>query len=632
METSPEESVKNFLSLFLDDAEVERFADHNYVAQLAEEGELSWQALASVGGHASARYALPDSDPERAILRDLIQRTRTPVEALVESIAAKEGKARLDDEQARLLFHARFALGFLLLANGDSERARHILHEVAGTEVSQRGYEWRGGLSCTSDVNAVKWETAYGVSPAYVAGGNLGELAYLMIEAAACEDPEDVPTLEVLEAVPLLLDVFARACQSIDSSLEYDSPTLEWYDLFALAAEAISAYGSMVESSGDLPNDHDKQSAQYLAWQFGQLVARFCTQDRWRNRTAWLMEDWWDRLFDVIDDGSFEFLYGGKGTREAVASAISLISEYSPEHDWEKMRECWVTLWEGTYSYTDEGEPIPVSKIGPDTDLYWAMRIGFADKVLEQIATAIQPVVHDTTLTRAALEAAKTRNLVEARLLPLLEERLPPAPREIRKDVLRHMGSVQNKLPGKIVNALVKAERLYRTQVDDDDAKVWFCRAVEASLNHCFVSPLLSSIQERHLMTYDLPSSEAQGGKRPLTPRQIERLNPAQWCDVLDMSIASFDNKGLATFIAPDFKAFLNQHVGTRVKQLRSLFPAMREVWRCRGGSAHYESSEAKYEKERQELEQMRKLVLGSENSKSVIVQIMELLGKENDK
>jgi hypothetical protein len=260
------------------------------------------------------------------------------------------------------------------------------------------------------------------------------------------------------------------------------------------------------------------------------------------------------------------------------------------------------------------------------------MRIGFADKVLERPTTAIQPVALDTILTRSALEAAKTRNLVEAHLLPLLEERLPPAPREIREFVLKHMGSVRNKLPVKVVDTLTQAEMYHRSGVHCEEAKVWFCKAVEASFSHCFVVPLLSSMQERHLMKFELPFSDEQGGPRRLAPKQIERMNPAQWSDVLEMTIASFDNKGFAPLIAHDFKAFLSEHLGTRVRALRPLIAAMREVWQCRGGSAHYESSEARYEKERQDLDRMRELVLGLGNSKSVIVQIFELLGTEDTK
>ncbi|MFH1486290.1 MAG: hypothetical protein ABIH46_09485, partial [Chloroflexota bacterium] len=53
----------------------------------------------------------------------------------------------------------------------------------------------------------------------------------------------------------------------------------------------------------------------------------------------------------------------------------------------------------------------------------------------------------------------------------------------------------------------------------------------------------------------------------------------------------------------------------------------MREISRCRGGASHDKTLQTRAQNKRDELQEMRKLVLGIDRP-SVIVQIFELLGQ----
>ena len=116
MEMPPEleKNIKTALSLFMDDNEAERFMNLDYPISLIKQGQPPWQALVSVGIYAAELYAYQEMDVEKTIFQELIGQALEPVENLLESLLPKPGEESLEDERARLLFHVRFALGFLL--------------------------------------------------------------------------------------------------------------------------------------------------------------------------------------------------------------------------------------------------------------------------------------------------------------------------------------------------------------------------------------------------------------------------------------------------------------------------------------------------------------------------------------
>jgi len=155
-----EKSIKTTLSQFMGEDEAGRFMDLDYAKSHVKQVQPPWQALVSLGVHAAELYAHQDTDVEKIILQELVGQALETVDTLFQSILPKPSEKPLEGEQARLLFHTRFALGVLLLAKGDKARSKAILHDMAATKVSIRGHsyydEGLGVVKCTDDIRLVK--------------------------------------------------------------------------------------------------------------------------------------------------------------------------------------------------------------------------------------------------------------------------------------------------------------------------------------------------------------------------------------------------------------------------------------------------------------------------------------------
>lgn len=523
-----------------------------------------------------------------------------------------------------MLFHARFALGFLLLANGDKKYSKVILHERVSTELSVRGAEVRSGpriVSYTGDMATGKWQTALYLLPEYLRQEDYGEMLYLMTEAAACNSWDTV----MVSLAPAVLDRWATKCENEDASQGFDFPTLEWLDLFAEAVEILSVCQE-IDSSATLPNECKKESAQYLAWKFGKIAGTFIVPDnRWHDDP---FSNLWE-LSHAVEDGSLQFQRGQEKTYRALKAAVSLLCEYDPARDWQKIQKQYVSMWKSSYSYRG----MPLADIGPDTDLYWAMKIGFVDKMLETaeqralIQTQFEPVhiIRDIESIKNIVSTVALRQLKQQQNLEGVLQRLPPSTRDIHQHLQQQLGVVWRELPTKVVNTSVKAEKYYRSEVNDDDAKVWFHKAVEASLDCCVVKPLVNFMQKRGDKQIAICFPLPRGVERK-SSTELRKLSLWEWSDVLE-TVATACHKGLASLGTEDLKEFMQAHLGgPRLPDLRSLARSLRMVQQYRKGSAHYQEAVSRYDKEKWELEQMRNLVLGIDRP-SIITQIFRLLG-----
>ena len=383
MEMSPEleKSIKTTLSLFMDEPEAERFMDLDYATSLVKQRQLQqppWQPLVSLGVHAAELYAHQDTNVEKTILQELVSQALEPVDTLFQSILPKPSEKLLECEQARLLFHTRFALGFLLLAKGDKARSKAILHDMASTRISVRGKTYYsediGILSCTNDIRQGKLEAAFGLLPEYGEQKNFDDILYLMTEAVACAPWATY----ILHIVPFLID----GCVAEYEKADYDGPGLEWLWLFVEVGELLSLYEEY-DSSGSVPNECKVESAQYMAWSIGQIAGRFAA--RWHDDPFGQFQD----FESAIGEKEYQSERGEEKTHEALMATLALLREYHPNRDWQKMRDECLSIWRLSYSYSG----MPLSEIGPCDDLYWAMRIGFADKFLKP-EEAKTPAVH----------------------------------------------------------------------------------------------------------------------------------------------------------------------------------------------------------------------------------------------
>jgi hypothetical protein len=128
--------------------------------------------------------------------------------------------------------------------------------------------------------------------------------------------------------------------------LEYDSPDLDWINLFHMLAGFVEIL-PMAEPSSELPNEIGKWSSQYFAWKFGQIASRFAFSDkRWREKPLdklWVFKDYiYDR--DQYDEDQAHELWS------VLMVVASLLVGSRPGPVWEELREGYVRMWNVSFS------------------------------------------------------------------------------------------------------------------------------------------------------------------------------------------------------------------------------------------------------------------------------------------
>ncbi|MEE8470342.1 MAG: hypothetical protein V3S51_03335, partial [Dehalococcoidia bacterium] len=153
------------------------------------------------------------------------------------------------------------------------------------------------------------------------------------------------------------------------------------------------------------------------------------------------------------------------------------------------VRTHYVDMWRESLMYHGTS----LEELTPASDLYWAVRIGFADKILEAVGETQPQRPNAMDVVDSIKDIVSTiaiRQLKEQRTIDDVLQRLPPTEQEIGHQLEQRIGPIWGRLPSKVVNCLVKAEKYYRSGVNEDDAIVWFHKAIEACLSFYFVEPL----------------------------------------------------------------------------------------------------------------------------------------------
>lgn len=97
MEISPQgkDAIKSALCQFMSEDEAERFIDLEYALDVIKQGQLCWQAPASIGIHAEELYLSAQDDSDSAALPNLIGLSLEPLEALLQFLLARPDEETL---------------------------------------------------------------------------------------------------------------------------------------------------------------------------------------------------------------------------------------------------------------------------------------------------------------------------------------------------------------------------------------------------------------------------------------------------------------------------------------------------------------------------------------------------------
>jgi hypothetical protein len=103
----------------------------------------------------------------------------------------------------------------------------------------------------------------------------------------------------------------------------------------------------------------------------------------------------------------------------------------------------------------------------------------------------------------------------------------------------------------------------------------------------------------------------------------LRKLSLAQWAFALE-KVAEPVNKGLASLATDDLREFMGGTIGSvPSSELKSLADKFKTIQWRRGGSAHYQEADSRYEND---LEGVRNLVLGIGTIPSLITKIFDVL------
>ena len=503
---------------------------------------------------------------------DLASSALEALESRYNSLSAEVTGHVLTDQQTHLLFHIRFALGILLLLKGDEERAARILREMAATKTGKRGPTWSSEGLGQLDVGETKAFAAIVLQDFYTKRGDYGLALYLLNEAVASRGLEYLSE-SLLTIISKLLDSFAEKC-------EKGNDFGVWVDLFDRVAAFTEICGE-ADVSGELPSDCKVASPQFLAWKFGQLVARFAIRNRSSlDDSKKIIPDGYQD-YETNENSIFGIKYGGYGDDWLNGTVVaSLLLEYNEHQNWQILRQQYISMWEALPRY----QWLSLCEAGTQTDLYWGMRIGFADRMLSnaEFLSVIQGQTEPSTVGRD-IQMTKDIALITVRqvqqqidsdktieLLQKLIERQLPTQQDIKYRLQQRLNSVWNRLPATVVNNLVEAEKRYKTGVNTDEAKGWFHKAVEASLQYCFVEPLVIFIQKEGNKPIAIPFPPPRGveHKHSVTLRKLSLWEWAFVYKVLSVPVG----KGQASRGAEDIRRFMKVNFGELP------LPAIREL------------------------------------------------------
>ena len=96
--------------------------------------------------------------------------------------------------------------------------------------------------------------------------------------------------------------------EGTDKDSGVDNPDLGWLNLFATTADLLSNT-TEIDSSAAIPSNCKKESAQYIAWLYGQMAGNFTRIDnRWHDDPFLHFREFADTA--LLKDDAFEWAYG----------------------------------------------------------------------------------------------------------------------------------------------------------------------------------------------------------------------------------------------------------------------------------------------------------------------------------
>ena len=370
----------------------------------------------------------------------------------------------------------------------------------------------------------------------------------------------------------------------------------------------LDGAGDVDEEERDHVGECPTATRQFWAWYYGNALGRLLVA-RPSLRTS---------LLDEIEAGEWDNCWHVAG----------VLFETAP-HSWDEYRERALKFYNASdIEYPQQG-PRPWNAVQPphlsaQSDLYWAMRIGFADAhavnaedrkgSLAGITDALERIETITSGTarhvlRAERNIDNLMDTVNDRVIPnheywygLLREELP--------DFI-------SGLPRPTVDHLIDAYR-HRSAMEWDYCKVSLCKSVESLFVRILV-PGITALPESSNLTIALPRGKRAPRKR--SSEEWHNISMSGWAQILRTATDGGINAPLRAFLP---HAFPDIDLDSAI----NLHAALENITQLRGGAAH-DSITADGRKVR-DAEELWDLVMGA-GSGGFLAQFCSALGLAKD-
>ena len=372
--------------------------------------------------------------------------------------------------------------------------------------------------------------------------------------------------------------------------------------------EWLDGAGEVDEEERDHIGECPTATRQFWAWYYGNALGRLLVA-RPSLRAS---------LLDETEAGEWENCWHVAG----------VLFEALPE-SWEEYHQRALKFYNTSdIEYHRQGS-VPWNGTQPphlsaQSDLYWAMRIGFADAhsqnggqrrvSLAGIADSLERIetITSGTAQRVLRTERNTDNLLED-----LKDRVPPNHEYWYGQLLEELPGLMSGLPRATVDHLIDASR-HKFLKEWDYCKVSLCKSVESLLLRILV-PRVQAIPESGKLNLALPRGKQSPRKR--SSEEWDEIPMSGWVQILRTAKENDINSALRSTLPQVFpKIDLDAVVNLNVE--------LATIARLRGGSAH-DSGTAK-DRKASDAEELWDLVVGS-NGGGFLAKFYSALGLTED-
>ena len=399
-------------------------------------------------------------------------------------------------------------------------------------------------------------------------------------------------------------DVAIRRLNGWLNQLSESSGIAEVERCLDMVYEWMDAASEVDDQERDHIGECPTATRQFWAWYYGQALGRLIVA-RPPLRASLLGE---------IEAGEWENCWHVAG-----------VLFESPPDSWSEYRQRALKFYNSSdIEYREDGQMPGVTILPPhlsaQSDLYWAMRVGFADAhstnvaerrvTLSGIADSLERI--ETITSSSAQHALRTERNTDD-LLEVVKNRVPPNHEYWYGLLQEELPGLMSRLPRATADHLVDASR-HRSAKEWDNCKVALCKSVESLFVRMLV-PAIQALPESKGLTLALPRGKRSARKR--SPEQWDDIPMSGWVQIFRTATDGDINSALRSILPQAFPFVdMDAVVNLNVK--------LEAIAQLRGGSAH--DSRIADDRKAGDAENLWDLVMGS-NGRGFLAEFHSALG-----